>query len=101
MDGAFPELAALDGCPQDQEWHPEGDVLQHTGYTCNAMASLLRRPESNRLPEEKKLGLMLAILCHDLGKPPCTKEEFKAKVNRMAIVSPGHDLAGKNQRRAC
>src|SRR5262249_16101775 len=26
----FPELAALKGCPQDPEWHPEGDVWAHT-----------------------------------------------------------------------
>ena len=90
----FPELQALDGCPQDREWHPEGDVLQHTGYTCNAMASLLRRPPAAGFSEEKRLQLMLGILCHDLGKPLCTKEEFKEKVNRVAIVSPGHDRAG-------
>jgi tRNA nucleotidyltransferase (CCA-adding enzyme) len=91
----FPELQALDRCPQDPEWHPEGDVLQHTGYTCNAMARLLRRPETSGFSKEKKLELMLAILCHDFGKPSCTKEEFKPKVNRVAIVSPGHDQAGK------
>ena len=57
----FPELQALDQCPQDPEWHPEGDVLQHTGYTCNAMARLLsRRPEAGGFSKEKKLKLMLA-----------------------------------------
>ena len=91
----FPELQALDRCPQDPEWHPEGDVLQHTGYTCSALAELLRQPEADGFSKEKKLKLMLAILCHDLGKPSCTKEEFKPKVNRVAIVSPGHDQAGK------
>jgi tRNA nucleotidyltransferase (CCA-adding enzyme) len=91
----FPELRALDQCRQDLEWHPEGDVLQHTGYTCNALAKLLRQPEADGFSKEKKLKLILAILCHDLGKPSCTKEEFKPKVNRMAIVSPGHDRAGK------
>jgi tRNA nucleotidyltransferase (CCA-adding enzyme) len=56
---------------------------------------LLRQPEADGFSKEKKLKLILAILCHDLGKPSCTKEEFKPKVNRMAIVSPGHDRAGK------
>ena len=28
----YPELAALVGCPQDPEWHPEGDVWVHTGH---------------------------------------------------------------------
>jgi len=91
----FPELLALDQCPQDPEWHPEGDVLQHTGYTCNAMARLLRGPDAGGFSREKKLKLMLAILCHDLGKPTCTREEFKPKVNRVAIVSPGHDQAAQ------
>ncbi len=26
----FPELHALAGCPQEPEWHPEGDVWIHT-----------------------------------------------------------------------
>ena len=26
----FPELEALVGCPQEPEWHPEGDVWMHT-----------------------------------------------------------------------
>ena len=38
---------------------------------------------------------MLGILCHDLGKPATTKQEFKPKLNRMAWVSPGHDKAGE------
>jgi tRNA nucleotidyltransferase (CCA-adding enzyme) len=92
----FPELKALDGCPQDAEWHPEGDVLQHTGYACNAMARLLSA-EMCGFSKEKKLELMLAILCHDLGKPGCTKKQFKPRLNRVAFVSPGHDEAGKER----
>jgi len=30
VDRLFPELAALKGCPQDPDWHPEGDVWVHT-----------------------------------------------------------------------
>ncbi|MFM7101038.1 MAG: hypothetical protein ACKO3N_07690 [Verrucomicrobiota bacterium] len=36
----FPELAALEGLPQDPEWHPEGDVLTHTGHCVDALAGL-------------------------------------------------------------
>jgi tRNA nucleotidyltransferase (CCA-adding enzyme) len=36
----FPELAALDGTPQDPEWHPEGDVFTHTCHCCDALAAL-------------------------------------------------------------
>ena len=30
VDRLFPELEALVGCPQEPEWHPEGDVWVHT-----------------------------------------------------------------------
>ena len=30
VDRLFPELQALVGCPQEPEWHPEGDVWVHT-----------------------------------------------------------------------
>ena len=30
VDKLFPELRALSGCPQEPEWHPEGDVWVHT-----------------------------------------------------------------------
>jgi tRNA nucleotidyltransferase (CCA-adding enzyme) len=30
IDRLFPELKALVGCPQEPEWHPEGDVWVHT-----------------------------------------------------------------------
>src|SRR4051812_3912692 len=30
IDKLFPELCALVGCPQEPEWHPEGDVWVHT-----------------------------------------------------------------------
>ncbi len=65
----FPELAALVGCPQEPEWHPEGDVWTHT---------LLVADEARRLLDEAPLGrareltIMLGALCHDLGKPATT-----------------------------
>src|SRR5262245_23067262 len=30
VERLFPELLALKGCPQEPEWHPEGDVWTHT-----------------------------------------------------------------------
>ena len=35
---------------------------------------------------------MLAVLAHDLGKPSCTRREFK--LGAMRFVSPGHEEAG-------
>ena len=36
----FPELNDLIDCPQDPEWHPEGDVFTHTGHCLDAMVEL-------------------------------------------------------------
>jgi len=33
----FPELASLRGTPQEPEWHPEGDVLDHTQHCLDAL----------------------------------------------------------------
>jgi tRNA nucleotidyltransferase (CCA-adding enzyme) len=67
IDRLFPELEALVGCPQEPEWHPEGDVWVHT---------LLVIDEARRrigdLDRPKQLTVMLGAVCHDLGKPPTT-----------------------------
>jgi tRNA nucleotidyltransferase (CCA-adding enzyme) len=67
VDRLFPELEALKGCPQEPEWHPEGDVWIHT-----LLALDRARGESAGLPREKRLAVMLATLCHDFGKPRTT-----------------------------
>jgi tRNA nucleotidyltransferase (CCA-adding enzyme) len=67
IDQLFPELKALMGCPQEPDWHPEGDVWVHT-----LLAIDRAREESEGLPLEKRLAVMLAVLCHDFGKPATT-----------------------------
>lgn len=87
----FPELAALAGCPQDPEWHPEGDVFTHTAHCCDALA---RDPFwLDAGPRERRL-LMFAILLHDVGKPACTRQEEKGTPPRQRWTSPGHEAAG-------
>jgi tRNA nucleotidyltransferase (CCA-adding enzyme) len=78
----FPELAALAGCPQDPEWHPEGDVFVHTGHVLDHFAS-------ERAGDRSDWVVGLALLCHDLGKPATTS----AADGR--IRSPGHSEAGE------
>lgn len=68
----FPELEVLVGCIQDKEYHPEGDVWIHTLMTIDEMAKLLKDIKIN--DEYRALYLFYGILCHDLGKPFCTKE---------------------------
>ena len=79
----FPELYNLCGLQQDPEWHPEGDVFRHTAHTCDAMARIFI--DEN---DEDKLVLMLAALCHDLGKAETTE------VIEGRIRAPQHATAG-------
>jgi len=85
----FPEVAVLDGTPQDPEWHPEGDVFTHTCHCCDAMAAL---PEWQSADETTRRVLMFAILAHDFAKPQTTHEAERD--GRIRIVSPGHEEQG-------
>ncbi len=96
----YPELAAMLRTPQDPIWHPEGatpdgqasrpdSLWRHVKHCCNALADL---PQWQALGAEDRAVYMFAVLCHDLGKPTTTFEEFKR--GRMCIVSPGHEVAG-------
>ena len=63
----FPELQALAGCPQEPEWHPEGDVWVH-----NLQVIDRARTRIDDLPRPRQLAVMLGAVCHDLGKPATT-----------------------------
>lgn len=66
----FPELLALKGCPQEFEWHPEGDVWVHTLVVTDEAARIARE---DGLDDDERLVVVLGALCHDLGKPPTTE----------------------------
>lgn len=74
-----PELKALVSCPQDAEWHPEGDVWKHTCLVLDEAARL-----SIGMNEDDRILVMLGAICHDLGKPDTTTS------HNGRIVSPGH-----------
>lgn len=78
----FPELEKLIGVPQPPQYHPEGDVWTHTLLVLDQAAAL-------RDQAADPLGLMLAALCHDLGKPDATREEADGRLHAI-----GHDAAG-------
>jgi len=87
--GHFPEVAALRGTPQEPEWHPEGDVLSHTGHCLDALLSLGGWASA---PPERRRLLSLAVLAHDFGKPGTTQRAERRGVMRW--LSPGHEAAG-------
>ena len=53
----LPEVDAMKGCLQPEQFHPEGDVFQHT----RLMLSLL--------PEKVSGPLVCSVLFHDVAKP--------------------------------
>ncbi len=67
IDRLFPELKALNGCPQEPDWHPEGDVWVHTLMVVDEA-----RTRIADLDRPRQVTVMLGAVCHDLGKPETT-----------------------------
>ncbi|HKI60562.1 MAG TPA: HD domain-containing protein [Mariprofundaceae bacterium] len=82
----YPELEAMIDCPQDQRWHPEGDVWLHTLQVVDQAADIANR---YHWQDELREQLLFAALCHDLGKPACTFID-----EHGVIKSPGHSHEG-------
>jgi tRNA nucleotidyltransferase (CCA-adding enzyme) len=83
VEQILPEMTPLYDCPQDPEWHPEGDVWTHTLLVVDEA-----RRRNADLDRPHLAAVMLGAVCHDLGKPATT-----------AIIdgrwrSPGHEAAG-------
>jgi tRNA nucleotidyltransferase (CCA-adding enzyme) len=83
----YPELAALEGCPQDPVWHPEGDVWIHTLHCLDWFAA----ERTGQEPDDLAVGL--GILCHDFGKPATTREDYGQ------VTSRGHESEGEDPTR--
>jgi tRNA nucleotidyltransferase (CCA-adding enzyme) len=85
----FPEIAALRDCPQDPEWHPEGDVFTHTGHCCDALVTL---PDWHDASPARRRVLLFGVLAHDFGKPATTAQSEVR--GRLRWRSLGHESAG-------
>ncbi|HKW02561.1 MAG TPA: hypothetical protein VJN96_22235 [Vicinamibacterales bacterium] len=83
VDRLWPEMKALVGCPQEPEWHPEGDVWVHT-----LMVVDQARARIDGLERGPAAAMMLGAVTHDFGKPMTTA------VIDGRIRSPGHEEAG-------
>ncbi len=73
----LPEVADMKGCEQPPQFHPEGDVFQHT----RIMLELL--------PNEVSLPLVFSVLFHDIGKPPTATVDETGRIRFN-----GHDKLG-------
>jgi poly(A) polymerase len=79
----LPEVQAMVGCEQPEEFHPEGDVFAHT---CKAL----------ELADNPSVTLAFGILLHDVGKP-LTRSEGVDRTRFHRHDKAGADLA----RRVC
>ena len=74
----IPEVLPMIGCEQPPEWHPEGDVYTHTRIMLDLLAP------------DAPLELCLAVLLHDIAKPPCrTIDDDSGRIRFN-----GHDTLG-------
>ncbi len=80
----FPQLNALIGSPQDSNWHPEGDVWNHTLLVVDAACDYRKQLND----EFKAITLMLGALCHDFGKP------YTLIFEDGRFRNPAHDIKG-------
>ena len=81
----IPEFMKTIGCEQPPEWHPEGDVYTHT---CIML---------EMLEPTAPLVLCLAVLLHDIAKPPC--QTFSDRIRFNGHDSMGADMADTILRR--
>ncbi|MES2983479.1 MAG: CCA tRNA nucleotidyltransferase [Verrucomicrobiota bacterium] len=77
IDHFIPEVLALIGCEQPPQWHPEGDVYVHT---CIML---------EMLEADASLTLCLAVLLHDIAKPPTQTTDPDGRIRFN-----GHDALG-------
>jgi poly(A) polymerase len=77
MRAILPEIEAMKGCEQPEQFHPEGDVFKHT------------RLMLNLLPKTVSPSLVFAVLFHDVAKPRTATVD---KTGRIRFS--GHDRLG-------
>lgn len=77
--------AEMTTCPQDPEYHGEGDVWTHTVMVCEELQGL---DAWRSLPAAERELVFAACLLHDVAKPTCTT------IIDGRIRQPGHSVKG-------
>jgi len=86
MQALLPEVTAMAGCAQPENFHPEGDVYVHTRL---AVAMLER---------ECSETLAFGVLFHDIAKPPC-RAITDGKITFYGHTERGAEMAAEIMRR--
>lgn len=73
LEFILPEVLPMIGCPQPEQFHPEGDVWTHT---------LLCLEELNEPTPELALGTLL----HDIGKPHTISYDDRIRFNNHDVI---------------
>jgi tRNA nucleotidyltransferase/poly(A) polymerase len=77
MRAILPEIEAMKGCKQPEQFHPEGDVFEHT------------RLMLQFLPEKVSVPLVFSVLFHDVAKPRTATVDQTGRIRFS-----GHDRLG-------
>ena len=77
MRAILPEIDAMKGCKQPEQFHPEGDVFEHT------------RLMLQFLPEKVSVPLVFSVLLHDVAKPRTAVVDETGRIRFN-----GHDRIG-------
>jgi len=90
FDELMPEVMDMLGCPQPQQFHVEGDVMQHT----RAALEFLYSKEYKKLFGNKKPSALLIFgtILHDVGKPKVIT--FPEAGSNDRIRYNNHDTVG-------
>lgn len=80
MNVLMPEVSAMVGCAQPENFHPEGDVYVHT------------RLAVSMLDPGCAETLAFGVLFHDIAKPPCRAEQ-DGKVTFYGHTEQGAEIA--------
>ena len=82
LDAILPEVAAMHGVEQPEEFHPEGDVLIHTLLMLDHM----------KLPSP---ALAWSILLHDVAKPATRFIDEDGRIRFFGHEEEGAEIAAK------
>lgn len=94
LDHFLPEVTAMKDVAQPPKYHPEGDVWTHTLLMLDTLAE--RRTDTG-IPLEQ---LMLGVLLHDIGKPPCFCIAPDSQTGELRIRFPNHAPTGATMTQA-